>query len=264
MRLKIWTLAENVASNGCRAEHGLSYLISYDTRILFDTGQSDLFLQNAKQLDVDINAIETVVLSHGHYDHANGLAFIKDKKLICHPNVFVKRYSGKDRHSVGIGLTKNELLERFEIEETVEPKWLSEKMVFLGEIPRKIGFERKETCFYLENGASDLLIDDSAIAIILPQGLFIVTGCSHSGICNIIQHAISVTGINKVYGVFGGFHLKQNNKQTQQAIEFLKELKPEIVMPSHCTDLPALSAIYNEFRGEQVRAGIRYTFDDIK
>ena len=262
MKLQIWVLADNVAANNCKAEHGLSYVIKYDKSILFDTGQSDLFLQNAKRVNVNIDDIDTVVLSHGHYDHGNGLAHIKAKKLICHPSVFKDRFSGKHKDSAGLNLSKKEILARFDVETTKEPKWLSDKMVFLGEIPRKLGFEKRETCFYLKDGSKDILEDDSALAIILPHGLFIVTGCSHSGICNIILHAIKVTGINKVYGVFGGFHLKHNDKQTQQTIEFLKELNPTVVMPSHCTDLPALSAIYNEFKGDQVKTGMRYDFED--
>lgn len=262
MKLSIYVLVDNTASSGFYAEHGLSYLIDYDERILLDTGQTDLFIQNAKKMGISTDSFNTIVLSHGHYDHGNGLPYLNNKKLICHPGAFVKRYSGKQRKYAGLVQSQQELSQQYQLTTSASPLWLSNKMVFLGEIPRTFGFERKTTAFTLEDGSEDFLPDDSAIAVKMPQGLFIITGCSHSGICNIINYAIEVTGIKTVYGVFGGFHLKQNNKQTQQTIDYLLQLKIQIVMPTHCTDLPALSELYRNFKGEQVKAGTMYTFDD--
>lgn len=263
MKLKIHVLVDNCATNNCLAEHGLSYLIEYDTQILFDVGQTDLFLHNARKMQLDISRVAHIALSHGHYDHGNGLKYLDSKNLVAHPNVFLTRYSGKQRKYVGLNQSKEEIYNKFNVIECSTPYWYSEKMVFLGEIPRRHNFEKKASSFYLEDGKEDLLLDDSAIAIKMQRGLFIVTGCSHSGICNIIDYAKEVTGIDQVYGVFGGFHLKQDNRQTKETIKYLKTLQPTVVMPSHCTDLPALSRIYIEFKGEQVKAGNLYTFDDI-
>lgn len=262
MKLSIYALVENVASITCMAEHGLSYVVEFDDKVLFDTGQSGLFVNNAKQMQVDFNHIDKVVLSHGHYDHGNGLNMLNNKKLICHPDVFTKRFSGKQRKYVGLNLTKEEAMKRYDLLEHRSAYWISDKMCFLGEIPRNFGFERVETSFYLENGESDKLLDDSALAVKMKQGLFVISGCAHSGICNIIEHAKNVTGENKVFGVFGGFHLKFNNKQTKETVKYLKKNNVEVIMPSHCTDLPALSVFYNEFKGEQVRAGNLYTFEE--
>ena len=85
--MKITVLVDN-KSGRCPGDHGLSFLIENSEKILFDTGASDLFLKNAKMLDIDINDIDFIVLSHGHWDHGNGLKFIKNKKLICHPGCF--------------------------------------------------------------------------------------------------------------------------------------------------------------------------------
>ncbi|MCK5029383.1 MAG: MBL fold metallo-hydrolase, partial [Bacteroidales bacterium] len=67
--MKLSILTENTASEEFCSEHGLSYYIEHDIDILFDTGHSDVFLQNAKKLNIDIDKIDTVVLSHGHWDH---------------------------------------------------------------------------------------------------------------------------------------------------------------------------------------------------
>lgn len=74
-RIKIITLIENTQGHPeCRAEHGLSFYIEMgERRILMDTGASDAFLTNAGKLGVDLGTVDTVVLSHGHYDHGGGL-----------------------------------------------------------------------------------------------------------------------------------------------------------------------------------------------
>ncbi len=261
-KLKIYVLTDNTASTFCKAEHGLSYLIGFDDNILFDTGQTDLFIENAKFLDAPLDEVKKVVLSHGHYDHGNGLQYLSDRQLICHPDSFLKRYSGKQRKYVGLALTKAQINKRFDLVDTKEPFWLSAKMVFLGEIPRKFSFENNQAGFFLENNQNDPLLDDSGLAVVMNQGLFVISGCAHSGICNIVEHARKVTGVSKVYGVMGGFHLKHNNHQTQETISFFKELQVEVVLPSHCTALPALAQFYNEFGGEQIKAGTLYTFDE--
>ena len=71
------------------------------------------------------------------------------------------------------------------------------------------------------------------------KGLFIITGCSHSGICNIIQYAKKVCGEEKVYGVLGGFHLFNNDEQLQKTIEYLQKNQIEQLYPCHCVSLLA-------------------------
>ncbi|MCF6241679.1 MAG: MBL fold metallo-hydrolase [Bacteroidales bacterium] len=99
------------------------------------------------------------------------------------------------------------------------------------------------------------MFDDSALVVKTKKGLVIVSGCAHSGICNIVDYAIKVTDTNNVYGVIGGFHLKENNRQTQKTIEYFKNLNISKIYPSHCTALPALSAFYQNFKIKQVQSG---------
>lgn len=258
--MKLSVLTENTASAKFKAEHGLSYLIEHDTQILFDSGHSDIFLQNAKMLDVDINQIDTIVLSHGHWDHGNGLKYIKDKKLICHPEIFQKRYRKNGDENIGLDLSFDELKKRFEIITSTESCKVSENIIFLGEIPRLNSFESKTTTFALENNEDDFIIDDSGLVIQLNNEIVIISGCAHSGICNMIEHAKLITGINKIRAVIGGFHLKHNNHQTQETIKYLKTQDIEELYPSHCTELPALSAFQNEFDIKQLKSGMILKF----
>ena len=82
--MRLTVLSEAKSSNNLQSELGLSYYIEHDdTKILFDTGASELFRNNAISLGVDLDKIDMVVLSHGHFDHGNGLRFLKHTSLIC-------------------------------------------------------------------------------------------------------------------------------------------------------------------------------------
>jgi len=259
--MKISVLAENHAGSDTCAEHGLSFMIEYDgKRILFDTGQSGLFLRNAEIMNISLETIDNVILSHGHFDHGNGLNYISGSTLICHPGCFVKRYRKRDNTYIGLKNTKVELSLKFDLITSAEPFKISEQIFFLGEIPRTADFESKSTSFAFEDGTADYVNDDSAAAIILPEGLFVVTGCGHAGIVNTLEHAKQVTGVNKINGIMGGFHLKDNDYQTKETVRYLQENNTTHILPSHCTELPALSAFYESFGIRQVKTGDKFTF----
>jgi 7,8-dihydropterin-6-yl-methyl-4-(beta-D-ribofuranosyl)aminobenzene 5'-phosphate synthase len=258
---KISILTENTASEKFKAEFGLSYLAEHNRfSLLFDTGHSDLFLQNAKKLSIDISQIDIVVLSHGHWDHGNGLRFLKNKKLICHPEAFRKRYSLRSKELNGIYLTRELAEDGFDLIQSREPYYISDEIIFLGEIPRLNDFETVSAVSYDENGEIDQMPDDSALAIVEEGQIIVVSGCAHSGICNTIEYAKKVTKISKIKAVIGGFHLLRNDLQTAKTIEYLKNEDIEQLLPSHCTELPALCAISKEFDCKQVKAGFVFEF----
>ncbi|MBN1596816.1 MAG: MBL fold metallo-hydrolase [Bacteroidales bacterium] len=255
--MKITVLTENCAGGGFLAEHGLSYLIEQDgIHLLFDTGSTDVFLRNARLLEIDLqNYVDTIVLSHGHWDHGDGLSYIEGKTLITHPGVFIKRYHKGDSENLGISMSKKEVSQKFNLVLSDKPYHIKEEIIYLGEIPRINSFESQKTPFADENGKDDFVPDDSALAIIQNNELNIITGCSHSGICNICEHAVKVTGIKKINSVTGGFHLKNDDEQTKQTIQYFKNKDIRYIFPSHCTALAALSAFYNEFKVPQLLTG---------
>jgi len=260
--MKNTILIENTAGGKFLAEHGLSYLIEIDDqKILFDTGHSDVFLKNARQLGIDVeNEVKTVVLSHGHWDHGDGLRYLQNKRLIAHPGAFIRRFRKKDFTPVGLSLSKKEIESRFELTESKVPVQLSENLWFLGEIPRQNDFEAQSTSFVDDFRNDDFIPDDSALAALVNKRLVVITGCSHSGICNIVEHAKKVTGVSNVKAVLGGFHLKDQNEQTRKTIEYFKTNKVEQIYPSHCTELPALTAFYEAFHNRQLKTGMALEF----
>lgn len=133
--MKVFVLSENNAGKLTTAEHGLSYLIEHEgIRILFDTGQSDLFVKNAAIMGVSLTDIDFIILSHGHFDHGNGLEHLPGGTLICHPGCFINRYRGSDHSYIGLKFSKEELESRFNLITSEEPYRISGSAVFAGEI----------------------------------------------------------------------------------------------------------------------------------
>ncbi|MBI9071197.1 MAG: MBL fold metallo-hydrolase [Melioribacteraceae bacterium] len=260
--MKLSVLVDNNRNGKFNSEHGLSYLIECDNqKILFDTGQSPLFLKNASLLGYDLSTdIETIVLSHGHYDHGNGLEFIRNKNLIVHPEAFIKRQRKKDNSEIGLSLTKEEIESRFNLITTRASYNITENLIFLGEIPRLNNFESQTTDFRKTNGEDDFIIDDSALVYKKDDEIIVISGCAHSGICNIIEYAKKITGIEKIKTVIGGFHLKYYDELTKQTIQYLKNEIIEKLYPAHCTSFDAVQVLSEEFRTDKVKAGITLEF----
>ena len=260
--MKLTVLTENNAGSHFLAEHGISYLIECDDKtILFDTGNTDVFMKNALLKEINLQEkVDLIVLSHGHWDHGGGLRYISNKPLLTHPSSFIKRFNRLKSSYNGLQLSKEEAAQKFQLITSEKPYQISDNIFFLGEIPRQNTFESQSTSFVDKNGDDDYIPDDSALAIINNEQLIIISGCAHSGICNICEYAKKVTGIDKIQVVLGGFHLKKNDLQTKETINYLKANQVSKVYPSHCTELPALVHFHSEFNSKLVKTGFTYNF----
>lgn len=255
--VKITILNDNTSGRKCLAEHGLSFVVETTEKILFDTGHSDVFIENANRIGVNLDEIKTVVISHGHDDHTGGLRFLSNKEIIGHPSIFMKRFRKRDNTPLGMMFSREEAVSKYgyKLRLSSSPMKIADKVWFMGEVPRLTDFESQSTQFVDENGTDDFIPDDSGMVIESRNGLIVISGCAHSGICNMIKHAKNITNVEKIYAVIGGFHLLGNDEQTSKTISFLKTEGVENVMPSHCTMFPALTEFYREFGFTQVRSG---------
>ncbi len=259
--MKLSILSEAKAMDGFLSEHGLSFLLEVDHKsFLFDTGASDVFLRNAQVLGINLDEVEKIILSHGHWDHGNGLQHISGKPLLCHPGSFVKRFHRFGGENIGMALKRNKLEERFDLQTTHEPVQISDHLWFLGEVPRVNDFEAKTTRYILEDVSPDFIMDDSGLACVTEKGLIVISGCAHSGICNMVEHARRVTGVDSIEAVIGGFHLIAVNHQLRTTLDCLKEAGVKRAYPSHCTKDPALGQIHETFGFNEVRAGASLVF----
>ena len=230
-------------------EPALSFLIEADGKnILFDTGYSDVFLKNAKKLDKNLKNLNYVILSHGHNDHTGGLKYLLDlfedtkhkPKIIACPDVFCQRYDDIDG-DFGCPVEKKRVDSIFNIKYTKEPYFITDNIVFLGEIPRNNDFEAKQPVGLLkESNVPDFVQDDSAVALKTGKGLVIITGCSHAGIVNICEHAKQVCKADKIFSIIGGLHLENvTQKQLESTAEYLKNLNLSSLYACHCTGFQA-------------------------
>ncbi len=232
--------------------------------ILFDTGYSDIFIENAERMEIDLSRVTDVVLSHGHNDHTGGLPaffsrFSQPVRLIAHPNAFSpKRAEGLD---VGSPLALEQLPRRAEVRLWTKPRAVSEHVVFLGGIPRVYEFEADRAVGETTSACGccwepDELTDDTSLALVLEDGVFVVTGCAHAGVCNTVAWAKEQTAKSRVPGVLGGFHLFETGTALDQTIDTLRMLGVERVYPGHCTSLAVKSAFVRAFDTVEVGVGL--------
>ena len=250
-------------------EPGLSYWIETDSKnILFDVGFSDIFIKNAKKLNIDLSKTNYIVLSHGHNDHAAGLKFFPypSKKifLITHPDCLLPKYLS-DNYYIGSPVFLEEANENFHYIQSKEPYFITPNIVFLGEIAEKYDFEKRKPIGYtIRNNQKepDLLLDDSAMAIKTKKGIVIVTGCSHSGICNIIATTKEIFKGEQIYSVIGGFHLrKETEEKLKKVVEVFKEEVIGPIYPAHCTDFRARCFLAKYLNTEEVFVSKEIKFD---
>lgn len=224
-------------------EPAVSYFIEDgDTRILFDTAYSDAYIRNAQAMGIDLDSIDKIVLSHGHNDHSGGLRYLNKRnvKLIAHPDCF--NYKLNEGLEVSSPLKMKEVSELYDLTLTKEPLQISDNIFFLGEIPTYFDFEKRYALgTSIKDGKQidDYLYDDSAIVYKSDKGLFVITGCSHSGICNIMEHAKKVCNDERIYGVIGGYHLFDVDERLEKTIRYFKENDVKLIYPCHCVSLKA-------------------------
>ena len=258
MKLTILTNNTVLQSKNFLGEHGLSFYIEFkDKKILFDMGYSDVFIKNAHKMGINLLDLDYIIFSHGHYDHTWGLSHylplyisnIKQGKspkkptILTHPDTFNEKYE-TSLGEIGSLLSKNKLEKNFELIFSKKPYWISDDLVFLGEIPRLNDFEGKEFIGEVfKNNAceKDYIPEDSALVYKTVEGLVIITGCSHSGICNIVEYAKKVCNETKIVDIIGGFHLvNASEKRLAKSVDYLSKLKLPQLHPCHCTDFQAI------------------------
>ncbi len=261
-----------------RGEPGLCFYIECDQKkILFDTGYSRLFIENADKMRIKLHDIDHIVLSHGHLDHTWGLVSLiqlyntwstqklsfKRPELIAHPDVFLPKTVNK-KGQIGSLLNQEEIFMRMDLRLSKSPLWISKRLVFLGEIERSNDFEGLKSRGKLKKDgkwSDDYLLDDSALAYKSKDGLVIITGCSHAGICNIIEYAKKVCKENRIIDIIGGFHLQNPPKrQLKGTLDYLKKLNLNVVHASHCTDLNSKITLSGVVKIADVGVGLKLRY----
>ncbi len=282
-QLSLTVLVDNntIIDHYFSGEPGLSFLITIQgKKILFDTGYSDLFLKNAKDMGEDLLDLDMVVLSHGHNDHTGGLPDlvrymtrarmdripVRRPTLIAHPGCFYPRPK-LPVPNIGSIITEEELQRHVSVELSTSPRWLTDDLVFLGQIERKFDFEytaagKRKVLMPDGRIDDDELLDDTALAYRSKKGLVIITGCSHSGICNIAEHAKGVCGEDRIIGIIGGLHLLAPDRpRLEETVSYLQNQHLASLHACHCTSLSAKIALAGANPLQEVGVGMTLSWE---
>jgi 7,8-dihydropterin-6-yl-methyl-4-(beta-D-ribofuranosyl)aminobenzene 5'-phosphate synthase len=261
------------------AEHGLSLFLEVDgRRVLFDTGASGAFIQNARRLEIDLLDLDYIVLSHGHCDHTGGLYHLLRlflgaieegtvcclPRLIAHPHCFYRR-SKRPVPEAGPLLTADDVRRVLPVDLTVAPLRLSPNLFFLGEVPRTVPFEAfdpGERRIVMPDGTEqpDYLLDDTALAYRSRDGLVVITGCAHAGICTTVEHARRVCGDDRIADIVGGLHLRGPGLQLEGTRDYLGGLDLAGLHACHCTSLAAKVALAGSAPLLETGTGLRLAY----
>lgn len=261
---------QDIPTDTLVAEHGLSLLVTVygdgnPHRCLFDTGYSKIgIINNMAVLDLDLESIEAIVISHAHMDHTGALYQVlqrlpKPLSLVVHPEAFrfprfIKRPDGRLLRFPKTLIKEDLLSNKVNLIESKEPVLISGGQIMVtGEIERTTDFEKGLAGALIEKDGKmvpDLISDDQALIIHLEQkGLVVISGCSHSGIINTVTYARKLTGVRRVHAVLGGFHLSGPAFEPiiERTISELKTIGPEVIVPMHCTGWKAVQRFAQEF-----------------
>jgi 7,8-dihydropterin-6-yl-methyl-4-(beta-D-ribofuranosyl)aminobenzene 5'-phosphate synthase len=261
------------------AEHGFAALVrvhsaDYDATLLYDTGLSTHgLIHNMDVLEVDPLDLHCLILSHGHFDHTQGLLGLIERMqtqrlpIILHPDAFLNRKvvfpDGKESE---LPTLDRRLLEQegAEFIETRGPSYVAEELVLVtGEIPRTTDFEQGMPTQYAEIDNTwqpdPLVHDDQALVFhVQNKGLVVLAGCSHSGAINIIRYAQELTGIETIYALLGGLHLSGRlfEARIPPTVEALQAIAPRLIIPGHCTGWEATHLLARELPEAFVQSSV--------
>ena len=284
------------------AEHGFSALleISYvyenatkTNKFLFDTGVSkEGIVNNSDVLGINLKDIETIILSHGHFDHISGLISTlgrlkKSVEIIAHPEAFLRRWlvypngnkarmdflDEEEINQAGGIIRKVDkisfLPRNVNMQSKKKTNQANNRVMITGEIPRVTEFEKGFPLQYKEqdneiNLVPDPLVsDDQALIMnVKNKGLIILTGCGHAGIINTIKFAKKTTGIEKIYCVIGGFHLSGQDYEDSIPLTMaeLTRADPQYIVPCHCTGWKAINKIIDTMPEKFIQSSVGSTF----
>ena len=268
------------------AEHGLAYYVESvvngkATTCMFDYGLDPVgVMNNVATLGLDLGKTDAFSLSHGHFDHwmaaveilkRNQSRIAGGKPFYAGEEAFLRRYTLRPgtNEVMDIGQLKKEDIEALglKVVDVKDPIQVIPGAYFTGNIKRVTAYEKINPNLLVKRGETpepdDFRGEQALFFKVKGTGLVVLSGCAHAGIVNTVKQAQKVAGTDKVHAIMGGFHLiNAKSEIIQQTVADIKAMKPDHIVPTHCTGFEAIVAFGREMPAEFIlnTAGTQYTF----
>ena len=254
--MEIKVLMDNMAQGNLLSEWGLSVYIEYGQKhILLDGGTTGEFVKNAQAMGVDLSSVDFAVLSHAHYDHADGLEAFFEKN--GHAKVYIRAgaeencYKETEEGYKYIGIKPGLLQQYASRIRFIEGDFSPEPGIYV--LPHKSeGMEeagRKARMFIKKDGRwqQDTFAHEQSLVFDTRKGLVIFNSCSHGGGDKILEEVRKTFPDKKIYALFGGLHLHATGEEDVRALaDRIRHSKIEKIFTGHCTGEEALHILQDE------------------
>jgi 7,8-dihydropterin-6-yl-methyl-4-(beta-D-ribofuranosyl)aminobenzene 5'-phosphate synthase len=280
-------LRSSIFDLGFHAEHGLAYHVEVVVKgvpsaFLFDFGMDAQGVhRNCELLKLNFGRIAALVLSHGHFDHYGSLtALLKNRKSVMRPEIplyvgedaFIERYAtapeGGVRSLGRLSRAEIETLGFLKLMEIHAPTPIVPGAYATGTIEMRTEYEKGQPPLVIKQGdrfAQDLFPGEQAVVMNLKgKGLIVLSGCAHRGIVNTVKQAQTISDVDRLHAVVGGFHLTgAATELIQETLADIKLLSPDYVVPTHCTGFTAITAFSKAMPNQFVLStvGTHFTFE---
>lgn len=275
-----------VPGKSIHAEHGLSYYIETvvggkTSVCMFDYGLDAVgVLNNIALLGLDVGTVNAFGLSHGHYDHYSGAVAIfrqnhsriaRGTPFFVGEEAFAQRYSLRPNitEHADLGQLRREDVEALglKVVEVSKPTQIIPGAYFTGNIDRVTAYEKVPPTMLIKRGEKpeqdDFRGEQALFFNVKEKGLVVLSGCAHAGIVNTVKQAQKAAGTDRLHAIMGGFHLVNAKSEViQNTVSDIKALKPDHIVPTHCTGFEAIVAFSKELPNEFTlnTVGTRYRF----
>ena len=250
------TILSTMLSDFHTGEWGFSAMIEVDgERILFDAGsRENTVLQNAKELNINLDNLDNIFISHNHKDHTGGLITLKKE----YPNSFKNAHVGE-----GIFYSRpnpdgdgNYILSSRNTLENLGIKFISHKnptqlvpgVWTTGQVPRK--YDEKNWSGVSKmidskgNTVEDIIPEDQSLFFDTENGIVLISGCGHAGLANTLDYVQKIIPGRPIYKIIGGFHLlKLSNDKLEWTAGKMREAGVNYFVGAHCTGLNSTYSI---------------------
>ena len=266
--MRIVNLIENTqGQDGCTAAHGLSFYVETKKhKLLVDLGPSDETLKNANVLGVDLTAVDTVILSHGHYDHSGGIlpfTGINDKALIYMQDTATDAYYADDGENtperyryIGIDpeIAKLPQVRLLQGDTSIDDEL---ELITIHKRSHELPFTNKRLLIRTKEGFKrDDFVHEHFLVIRQEGKTVLMSGCAHNGILSILDAYIEKFGKAPDL-VVSGFHLMKKTDYRAEEIKEIEDIARELknyptqYVTCHCTGTIAFEVMKN-ILGEQL------------